>query len=244
VAASVIGSIVGLGGGFLTVPVLRIAFGFSPSLAAGASLVLVLANACGATASYYRQRRIDLRTGVVLGVGAIPGSIAGALAVRDFASSLFDYLYAGFLFLIAADIVRRQLVGGRSGEVAAALTPPISAPYLLVAGLAVGLVSSFFGIGGGVIVVPLLLLFSRLPPGVIAGTSSFVILLSAPAGVLTHGWNGHIHLAQAVPLAAGGLIGGQIGAGLARRFSSEKLLGLLAVTLAVAAFALLLRHLL
>lgn len=241
-AASVIGSIVGLGGGFLIVPVLRLVFGFSPSLAAGSSLVLVLANAGGATASYYRQGRIHLRTGIILGLGAIPGSIAGALAVRNFASNLFDYFYASFLFLIAAEIVRRIIAGRRSGDPPPVLTRLLAAPFLLLTGLSVGLLSSFFGIGGGVVVVPLLLVFSSLPPGVIAATSSFVIMLSAPAGVLTHGWNGDVHLAQAVPLAAGGLIGGQIGARLARRFSSEKVLALLAVTLGAAALALVLRH--
>jgi len=239
--ASIIGSIVGLGGGFVVVPVLRIAFGFSPSLAAGSSLLLVLANATGATVSYYRQRKIDVRTGLIVGAGGIPGSVAGAMGVRHLTSNLFDYVYAVFLLLVAADVVRRIIT--TQPPVGRARTA-ISAPYLLFAGVLVGFVSSFFGIGGGVIVVPLLLLFSSLPTTVITATSSFVIFLTAPAGVLTHGLHGDVHVAQALPLAAGGLVGGLMGARLARRFSSQNLLALLAATLAAAAGALVLRHLL
>ncbi len=240
-AASIIGSIVGLGGGFLIVPVLRIAFSFSPSLAAGSSLVLVLANASGATASYYRQGVLDLRIGLIIGLGGIPGSVAGAIAVRHFTSNLFDYFYGAFLLLIAADVMRRKIFDTRDRAVP--LRAMMAAQSLLFAGFIVGFVSSFFGIGGGMIVLPLLLWFSNLSPAVIVATSSFVIFLTAPAGVLTHALHGDVHLAQAVPLAMGGVVGGQIGAGLARRFTSKALLGLLAATLAAAALALVLRHL-
>ncbi len=234
---------VGLGGGFLIVPVLRIAFGFSPSLAAGSSLVLVMANASGATASYYRQGRIDLRIGSIIGLGGVPGSIAGAIAVHHFTSNVFDFLYGAFLLLIAVDIMRRRIVDQRALNLAAFIRPTMGIDFLLLAGFIVGFVSSFFGIGGGVIILPLLLLFSNLAPAVMVATSSFVIFLTAPAGVVTHGFHGDVLLSQAIPLAMGGLVGGQIGAALARRFSSETLLGLLAATLAAAALALVLRHL-
>ncbi len=243
VAASVIGSIVGLGGGFLIVPVLRIVLGASPAVAAGSSLVLVFANATGASLSNMRQRSINLRIGFIAGAGGIPGSITGALAVRHFASNLFDYVYAALLLVIAADVVRREILKPTSLMPVSRRPQPISDAYLVLGGFAVGFISSLLGIGGGIIVVPLLLLVSELPPQTIAATSSFVILLTSPVGVLAHALNADVLAPYAIPLAAGGIVGGQAGVRLSRRLSARNLIALLAATLVAAAVALVLRHL-
>ena len=74
VAASIFGSIVGLGGGFVIIPVLRIAFGVPPAQVAGTSLLMVLANTAASTFGYLRARTIDLRLAGPFTLGAVPGS--------------------------------------------------------------------------------------------------------------------------------------------------------------------------
>src|SRR5438270_9487868 len=161
--ASILGSMVGLGGGFIIVPVLRIFYGLSPPLAAGTSLALVIANSASASTSYLLQRRVHLRTGWLVAAGGIPGGILGAIAVKHASPRLFDWLFAAFLLVVSADIVinreRRLAHRTAAGQDNATAT--------LLTGFVVGFVSSLFGVGGGVILIPSLLYFSALPAHII-----------------------------------------------------------------------------
>lgn len=123
------------------------------------------------------------------------------------------------------------------------LTYAESPPIAAAAGVATGFVSSFFGIGGGVIVVPVLLRVFAMPAHVVSATSHMVILLSAPFGVATHAFAGDINWFEAPPLAAGGLIGGQLGAAISRKLSGVVLVRILATVLVVAALSLAVQHL-
>src|SRR5215467_11868262 len=71
------GSMVGVGGGFLIVPVL-LALGNPGRIAAGTSMVVVLANAASSTISYLRQKRTDFQSGLMFSAAGVPGAIAGA----------------------------------------------------------------------------------------------------------------------------------------------------------------------
>jgi len=83
-AASIFGSLIGLGGGFVVIPVMRLAFNTPPALLAGTSLVFVFANTAASAVGYIRQRRVDFALAVPLIIGAIPGSVFGAIAVHWF----------------------------------------------------------------------------------------------------------------------------------------------------------------
>src|ERR1700684_3182911 len=146
VAASVFGSLVGLGGGFVIVPVLRIAFGASPAVAAGTSLVMVLANTAAAPVGYLRNRVVDLRLAVPLTIGAVPGSIAGVLAVQRFSSVAFDLAYGCVLVMNAVLVLRRRTLASRLPH---ERTFAHDWRVGVVAGFGVGFFSSLFGIGGG-----------------------------------------------------------------------------------------------
>lgn len=258
VAASFIGSIAGLGGGFVAIPALRLIFKLPPTLVAGTSLFLVTANVASASVAYWRQGRIDKRLGTLMGLLAIPGSIFGAIALRYVAAPGFDLAYAAILLVFSIDLLRR----GTSEEGAKPIRFPwahprefhdalsgttyrylYSAPLAIATGLLTGFLSSFFGIGGGIVALPLLLRVFALPAHIVAGTTHFVILLSAPFGVVTHALRGDIDWLLAIPLATGGLIGAQFGAHVARRLSSPMLVRVLAVALLLAASSLVLQHL-
>jgi uncharacterized membrane protein YfcA len=77
--ASVFGSMVGLGGGFILVPVLRLFFGLPPAEAAGTALVLVVANSGSGATTYLLQKRVHVRVGLTLALAGWPGSIIGAI---------------------------------------------------------------------------------------------------------------------------------------------------------------------
>ena len=115
-------------------------------------------------------------------------------------------------------------------------------PSALGVGFAVGFISSLFGVGGGVILVPSLLYFSDLPAHAVSATSHFGIILTSPLGFLTHVVQHDIRWNDAVPLAIGGVLGGPAGARLSLRIKSQLLLVLVAVALMLAAAALVFRH--
>ena len=242
--ASIFGSMVGLGGGFIIVPVLRIFFGLSPAAAAGTSLALVVANSGSGAFTYLMQRRVHVRVGLLIAAGGFPGSILGAIIVKQLTPHVFDWLFAAFLIVVASDIVFNREKRMKQRDEHADVRAIVGMPWYgaLAAGFGVGIVSSLFGVGGGVVLVPTLLYFSDLPAHAISATSHFGIVLTAPVGLVTHYLEHDIDWAYVVPLVLGGLCGGPIGARLSLRLKSSRLMLFVAVALTIAAFALVLRH--
>ncbi len=224
----------------MIVPVLRIAFGVSPAAAAGTSLVMVLANTAAATVGYLRNRVVDLRLAVPLTIGAVPGSVAGVLAVQRFSTVAFDLAYGCVLVMNAILVLRRRSLTSRLPD---ERTFAHDWRVGVAAGFGVGFFSSLFGIGGGVVLIPLLLIAARMAPHVVTATSALVITTTSPVGVITHVAGGDVDWALAVPLVLGGVVGGSIGPAIAKRVSSPRLITLLATALILAAVGLAARHL-
>ncbi len=243
--SSVFGSMVGLGGGFILVPILRLFFGMSPAHAAGTSLALVVANSGSGATTYLIQKRVHIRVGLTAALGGLPGSIIGAILVKHISPALFDGILALLLMVVAVDMIwnRHRRVGNRrdADDVTDLQVMPRRAA--LLTGFIVGLVSSLFGIGGGVVMVPSLLYFSQLPAHAISATSHFVIFLTSPVGLVVHGFQHDVVLADVIPLVLGGLCGGPLGARLSLRLQSRHLLIFVACALAIAAISLIWRSL-
>ncbi len=242
-AASVFGSMVGLGGGFILVPILRLAFGFAPAEAAGTALALVVANSGAGATTYLLQKRVHVTVGVMLALGGIPGSILGAMISHEISALTFDWLLATFLVVVASDMVlNRHKRAARDETRRITEMKGMSYRASVAVGFLVGIASSLFGIGGGVIVVPTLLYLSELPAHAISATSHFAIVLTSPVGLVTHAFQHDIRLADVLPLVAGGLLGGPIGARLSLRLKSPQLLLFVSAAMFIAAASLVLRH--
>lgn len=235
---------VGLGGGFIIVPVLRLFFGLGPAEAAGTSLALVVANSGSGAFTYLLQRRVHVRIGLLIAAAGFPGSILGAIAVKHLPEHVFDWLFSAFLITVAGDIIfnREKRLKNRNDHADVHAIAGMPWYTALAAGFCVGFISSLFGVGGGVVLVPALLYFSDLPAHAISATSHFGIVLTSPVGFVAHYLQNDIDWAYVVPLVAGGLCGGPLGARLSLRLKSQRLMLFVATALIVAAFALVLRH--
>ncbi len=233
---------VGLGGGFIAVPILLLFFGLPPAQASGTSLALVVANSGAGALTYYLQGRVQVRVGLLIALGGIPGSVAGAIAARRISAELFDWVLAALLVAVSADMAFNRSKRLANRQTPGAAPAGMRAERCIALGLIVGCVSSLFGIGGGVAVVPALLYFSTLPAHAISATSHFAIFLTSPVGLATHWWQDDIRWGFVLPLALGGLIGGPIGARLSLRLPQARLMLFVASALTVAALALVLRH--
>jgi uncharacterized membrane protein YfcA len=241
--ASVVGSMVGLGGGFILIPILRLFFGLPPALAAGTSLVLVTANSGAGAFTYLLQRRVHVRLGLLFALGGLPGSILGAMITQIISARDFDWAFCIFLLLVAGDMIlnARRRMHARPEEFERG-TKPMSYRMAIGIGFVLGIVSSLFGIGGGVIVVPSLLYLSNLPAHAISATSHFVLILTAPTGLIVHALQHDILIKDVIPLVAGGLLGGPIGARLSLRLRSQQLLIFVGIALIGVALSLALKH--
>lgn len=257
IGVGVFGTLVGAGGGFILTPVLLLLYPEdSPATITAVSLVVVFFNALSGSAAYARLRRIDYRTGIAFATATVPGAIAGALLVGVAPRRLFDALMAAMLGGLAVWLVvgSRRAVGAPSvdgGEVRA-LTDRGGTTYRYAVPMArglgfsllVGFVSSFLGIGGGVIHVPLMIGALGFPVHIATATSHFVLANMSAVGTLTHylagNFSGGTGIHRAIALSVGVVAGAQGGAILSQRTRGRTIQRLLALALAALAMRLLL----
>jgi len=226
--AGLLGSIIGLGGGIIIVPVLTF-MGFPPTVAASNSLFAAFSNAVSSSLSYAKQKRIEYSIGLRLGLFCIPGSVLGALVSADIAPSLFKILFG--VILISASIYifsKRKIESKNSNRSKQVMVISIGASFFA------GIISGLFGIGGGIIFVPLMVILMGLTMKNAAPTSQFILLFAASSGLITHSLLGHPDFYQAFLLASGAFVGGLIGAKLSLEIKERwlKLLIMVAMILA------------
>jgi len=236
---------VGLGGGFILVPILRLFMGFSPAYAAGTSLILVVANSASGAFTYILQRRVHLRIGWLIAAGGLPGGILGAILSLHISARLYDAILAILLVAVAIDMAwnAERRMAGRVERDRLYQIKGMSYRAALGLGFVVGIFSSLFGLGGGILLVPTFLYFSELPAHAISATSHFAILLTSPVGLVVHIIQRDIDLHDVVPLVAGGVLGGPVGARLSLKLKSPQLLIVVAIALVTAAVTLVWRQL-
>jgi uncharacterized protein len=251
VAVGAVGTLVGAGGGFLLAPILLVVYPHdSPQTLTSISLAAVWANSTSGTLAYLRQRRVDVRSGLVFGAATLPGAIGGALAVSYVPRRAFDALMAAALAIVAIWIAHsgeaapsrqgaeRVLVDRSGTEWRYRVRVGRGAVY----SVAVGFVSSFLGIGGGVFHVPILVAGLGFPTHVATATSHFVLSIMSGAGVATHlvqgGYRAGHGLWRSVALGVGVAAGAQLGARLSTRTPAHVIERLLAAGLVLVALRL------
>jgi uncharacterized membrane protein YfcA len=261
-AVGAYGTIVGAGGGFLLVPALLILYpGYSQQEITSISLFVVLATAVSGSIAYARRRLIDYRTALIFAAVSIPAGFAGALAVRVLPRSAFDVTF-GVLLIVLATYLTLTLARGERPAVREPVAPGrfvvrrqmvreegVVSSYAYdgrqAAGFAAGtgFVATLFGVGGGIIQVPLMTTLMRVPLDIAVATSQFVLIFVAMSGTIVHATEGHLggtELTRALLLAAGAIVGGQAGAAMSRRLASGTVVVLLAGAMAIVGVRLLL----
>ncbi len=230
--AGVLGSMIGLGGGIIVVPVLTFA-GFTPTLAASNSLFAAFSNAIASTISYSRQKRIEYSIGLKLGLLSIPGTILGAYISSDVTPEIFKILFGLVLIFSSIYIFLKRRIESRQYNTSKQV-------MLLVIGASffAGIISSFFGIGGGIIFVPLMMVAMGMGMKKAAPTSQLILLFASFSGLVTHSLLGHPDYFQSLLLAIGAFGGGLVGARLSLEIKERWLQILVSVVIIVAAIKL------
>jgi hypothetical protein len=235
IAAGLVGSLTGLGGAVIMIPVLVIAFDTPFPFAAGAGLITVLATSSTTGAAYVRDRLSDLRIGMFLEIATVPGALLGATLTVFLTHANLDrallIALGGVLLATIPGALRRRyeeipegvvpdrrsrrlgLSGSYYDEVLGRTVPYRAArtnPALGVS-FGAGLVSGMFGIGGGVFKVIALGHYARLPMKIATATSNFMIGVTAAAGAGLLLAAGYVDPFVAAPAAIGTAGGAYLG---------------------------------
>jgi hypothetical protein len=227
--AGILGSMIGLGGGIIVVPVLTF-LGFSPTAAASNSLFAALSNAIASTISYSKQKRIEFSLGIKLGLLTIPGTILGAIISTDVAPGFFKILFGLVLITSAAYIFLRKKIETKEKTLSTQMMI-----FAVGASFFAGIISAFFGIGGGIIFVPLMAIGMGMAMKKAAPTSQLILLFSSLSGVISHSMLGHPDFTHAGFLAIGSFFGGLVGARLSLEIKERYLQILVTVLILIAA---------
>lgn len=223
-----LGGLFGIGGGFIIVPILIFSYehsGVSPSvlthLAIGTSLFVILFLSLSSSYQHGKQRNIDW--GAVLIVGF--SSAFSAFATTRLAAELSgQYLRIAFTVLVFFVAIRMLTEGEAQAQKRLELSSKVSPLRLLGVGLTTGMVSALAGIGGGVILIPMMYYFLNMPLKLVVGTSSATITMTAFSSVVGYVINGmarahlppwtlgFIDLQRGISLAIGSILLARVGA--------------------------------
>lgn len=223
-----LGSMLGIGGGPIIVPVLIFVLGFTPQQSVGTSMFIVLLNAVSGAFVYLKQKKVYLDAAVKFAIATIPGSFLGSYAVEYLKGKLFFFIFGVFFVLFALDMLRKTFKA-QAAEESTAVPKEYNWQLGVLYSTAIGFVASILGIGGGIMHVPMMTYALKFPVKVAVATSTTILCISTFAGVVSHAMLGHITWSPALVMGAGAVAGAQLGVVCAGKAKSSLLLRLISV---------------
>ena len=228
----------GIGGGAVLVPGLVLAMGVSQHTAHATSLAAILLTAPAAAIAFGLDGSIAYAPAAAIALGSIVGAFVGAGFMHRLSDARLRQAFAVLLLIVALRLAVPTEMAGGGGEAAIDL---LRMGAFLALGLATGVLSALMGVGGGIIMVPALVLLFSFSQHTAEGTSLLVIIPTALMGASRHARRGYTDWRLGLLVGLGGVLGGLAGAQVALALSGAWLSRLFAVFLAVMALQLLLR---
>lgn len=244
--AGFLAGLLGIGGGIILVPLFIWVFppaGFSPEIVAhcafATSLAIIVPTALSSTLGHRKRGNVKWRQVMRLCLGGILGSVCGASLAALLAGAVLKVLFGAMQILIGIKMMRRpkHLPPERQGK--------IPGWQLFLVGVAGGFFSAFFGVGGGVVAVPLMVMVLQLPTHLAVGNSSALIVASSffgAASYVYHGWGvpglppfslGYVNLLVAAMIIPLTTVFARLGVRVAGRLPHDRLSKIFAVVLLI-----------
>lgn len=249
-AVGIFGTLIGVGGGVILVPVLLLLYpDKSAEAITGISLAVIFFNSLSGSVAYARMKRIDYKSGLLFALATVPGAILGALSTHYIPRRMFEGSFG--LLMIAAAIflmIRPEKAKNRNQKypgyyTTSAIIDSLGTRYNfsynsymgVLLSFVVGYISSLLGIGGGIIHVPVLVHILNFPAHIATATSHFVLVVTSLTGTAVHIVASQILAGAAliIALSLGVILGAQLGARFSSRFKDKSIMRLLALTLGI-----------
>ncbi|MBM3558302.1 MAG: sulfite exporter TauE/SafE family protein [Alphaproteobacteria bacterium] len=255
-AVGFLSGLFGVGGGFLTTPLLMF-IGIPPAVAVGTGVNQVVAASVSGVLAHMRQRNVDFKMGAVLTAGGLVGSVAGVglftwlrtIGQVDLMVTLSYVLFLGGIGAMMAWESGRTILRRRRGLAQRGKLHQhtwlhglpfktrfrrsrlyISALLPLAIGLVVGVLAAIMGVGGGFIMVPAMVYLLGMPTAIVIGTSLLqIVFVTAAVTFMQSVGNQTVDVVLALLLLAGAVVGAQLGSRAGTLLRGEQLRGLLAL---------------
>ncbi len=242
-------SMVGLGGGFILVPILILFFRLPANNAIAISLVAICGTTFSSTLGYISQRRVDYKLGLFYDVLDVPGIVLGAYITTFLPQNILAGICGIFIILISIVLIRNKgksfsvknlkandgtmewTRNGTDAEGHAFMYTLRSPPLALASSFLGGLVTGLSGLGGGITDVSTMILLG-IPTHIAVATSEFAMAVTNGAGVVAHGLLNNVLIEYALPITIGTIIGAQVGCSLAKHVKGNairRILSLIAI---------------
>ena len=251
--AGTIGALVGLGGGIIIVPALlflgsstELMGALTPQIAVGVSTVIMIFTGLASTLSYMKHKVVDYKAGLIFFAGSAPGGILGAYVNKILNVDAFSLYFGLFMVLMAIVLLVKDKLRpmdfkpgtgkiiktfeNKNGQTSTYGYHPLVAISI---SFVVGISSGLFGIGGGSLMVPVMMLVFFFPPHVAVATSMFMVFLSSITNSITHISLGNVNWPYAFALIPGAWIGAKLGAFINTRLNSSALENMLKIVLII-----------
>lgn len=245
------GTLIGAGGGFILVPILLLLYpDKSPDTITSISLAVVFFNALSGSFAYSKMKRIDYKSGIIFAIATLPGSVLGSVITSYVPRQLFNGIFGVILVMISTILIlrtKKEIISNdivfKKGYVTRTVIDIEGTEYTfsynpvigIVVSVFVGFMSSFLGIGGGIIHVPVLINILNYPVHIATATSHFVLVVMSLSGTVVHIMDGVFQSSfiQTAALSVGVLFGAQLGAKLSKKIHGIAIIRSLAVALAI-----------
>ena len=207
-------SMLGIGGGVLLVPLLHILFGLEMHEAVGTSLFIVFFLSSLAAFSYLREKLTLWKLGLAFGCGGVPGAYVGSVVSYMVPSTLLRIAFSILVLYLSIRMWRKKSPskGGKMiSKKSLNLGEPKTMLLLLLLGFMAGFLSGLLGIGGGVVVVPIMNLLLGIPIHNSIATSVLTVVITTLAGSSTHIVMGGVRYDVGLWLAPSAMLGSYLG---------------------------------
>ena len=228
-AAGLLSGIFGVGGGILIVPGLVFFVKMDQRRAHGTSLAAVLPISVSSLATYWVHGHVDWSVALFLAIGAVAGAFLGTKLLK---TVKHEILSMGFASLLIVSAVRLYWSTSGSGRDQLTLLMCIA---LVAVGVVTGVLAGLLGVGGGVVMIPAMMVLLGLPNVIAKGTSLAVIIPTAITGTLRNRSASNVDIRAAAIVGAGGILSAIAGGWISDRLSDSLSNALFATLLIVVA---------
>ena len=215
IAAGFLSGMFGVGGGILIVPGLVLVAKMDQRIAHGTSLAAVLPISAASLVTYWSHDHVDWRVSGCLAIGALMGAVLGTKLLNVLPHRTLAVAFAGILVVTAIRLYLPLDPGVRGvldfGTIAA----------LIAIGVATGILAGLLGVGGGVIMVPAMMMLLHLPAAVAKGTSVAVIIPTSLMGTYRNRTKKNVDLRAATIVGLGGIPSAIVGGWISARMSDS-----------------------
>lgn len=233
VAAGFLSGLFGVGGGILVVPALVLVMGMDQRLAHGTSLAAVLPISIASLIGYAAASEVDWPVAWWLAVGAVAGAVLGTKLLHVLPQRVLAFAFAGVLLATAVRLFVPFTSEGRGD-----LSVPVMVG-LVVAGVITGIMAGLLGVGGGIVMVPVMVVLLGLSPVLAKGTSVAVIVPTAIMGTWRNRTKRNADLRVAGAVGVAGIVSALLGTVVSRQLSDDVANTLFAILLTLVAVKML-----